>query len=237
MEKHSVNFSESEAYPLAERLFLKACRFDLGKAGDRRLLELSRQVRRDGLAGVNLAGRWASLGPDAYDGRSLALAGAGKLRAAVFGRIDRAAVKRAYVYIVTAGECLCAAGGGMTEQLFAYMWGTAYVDAARLKLEGEIRARAMDEAGGGFRMSPSISPGFYGMDNRGSLVINKFLEGEAISIRCLDTGVMLPLKSCSGLFLCTDGSVEVPGAECATCIGDRTGCAQCAAGDSPPPPW
>jgi hypothetical protein len=38
---------------------------------------------------------------------------------------------------------------------------------------------------------------------------------------------MLPVKTCSGVFLATDGSVGFSSEECLECVSNRSGCAQC----------
>jgi hypothetical protein len=136
-------------------------------------------------------------------------------------------------------------------KLYAHMWGTAYVDAGRVILENRIREQALAEpadggsagAGDGDRdpkgagsggpekgdpvLSPAFSPGFYGMDNKNNITIVDLLGAGEIGVRCVDTGVMLPIKTCTGIFFVTDDGVRFPGDECLVCIGNKKSSAEC----------
>jgi hypothetical protein len=234
VKKLPVEISEQEAYPLAERLFMSAGGFDLNKASHRRLHAIARQVRENGIDGIRIQARWASFGPEAYNGSSVSIGGE-ELRAEVFAQIAKEAVQGVYVYVITAGECLCGEEESSVKQFFAHMWGTAYVDAGRLLLESIIKeeaaAKTPGSRDGDFQLSPPFSPGFYGMQTADNIRIVRILGGEEMGIRCLDSGAMTPLKSCSGLFLRTDSTVIFPGRECLVCIGNKAGCTQCMIGN------
>ncbi|MDR1495810.1 MAG: hypothetical protein LBS67_02685 [Clostridiales Family XIII bacterium] len=221
---------ENEVFPLAERFFLRAAGFDLGTEKHSRMYADALAVRDEGIQGVRVEGFVAEYGAEVYDGEAVAV-GVERVSAVVFERIPPESVERVVLYVITAGECSCDKDDDIMSRLYAHMWGTAYVDAGRVILEGRIRERVLAElkAEGvpGSRLSPAFSPGFYGMDNRDSRAIVNLLGADEIGVSCVETGVMLPVKTCSGVFLVTYGSVDLPGEECLVCSGNRSGCAHC----------
>jgi hypothetical protein len=224
---------EGEVYPLAERFFLQAAGFDLDREKHRRMMDEAQRVRADGLAGIRVEGYTDRYGADVYDGAAVT-AGGRRIPAAVFGRVPAGAVREVILYVITAGECSVPDDVDLMTQLYAHMWGTAYVDAGRVVLEERIRDRIETDAvaavGSGASerlLSPAFSPGFYGMDNRDNAAIVDLLGASDVGVSCAESGVMLPIKTCSGVFLVTDGSVDFPGDECLACIGSKTGCADC----------
>jgi hypothetical protein len=234
---------EDEVYPLAERFFLKAAGFDHGNGKHRRMYEEAQRVRAGGLRGIRVEGFTDAYGADAYDGGAVT-AGGRRIAATVFGRVPAGAVRQVILYVITAGECGVPDDADLMTQLYAHMWGTAYVDAGRIILEDRIRDRiaagsgaaAESGAAGGANgaagasgrlLSPAFSPGFYGMDNRDNAALVDLLGAGDIGVSCADTGTMLPIKTCSGIFLVTDGSVDFPGDECLACIAGNAGCADC----------
>jgi hypothetical protein len=221
---------EEEVFPLAERFFLRAAGFDLSTEKHRRMYADALAVRDKGIGGVRVEGFTAEYSPEVYDGKAVAIGGE-RVPATVFGRFPRETVKRVILYVITAGECSCGEDEGIMSQLYAHLWGTAYVDAGRVILEGGIKERVLSRLKGegvsGPCLSPAFSPGFYGMDNRDNRVIVELLGAGEIGVSCVSSGVMLPVKTCSGVFLVTDGSVDFPGEECLVCSGNRTSCSQC----------
>jgi hypothetical protein len=223
---------EEEVFPLAERFFLRAAGFDLDTSKYRRMYEEAQAVREAGLGGIRVEGFYAGYGAEVYDGVGVEIGGE-RIVAIAFQQVPAEAVKMVVLYVITAGECGVLDDADIMAQLYAHMWGTAYVDAGRIMLETKIKEEMFAEVGGtlALGMSPGFSPGFYGMENKDNLTIVGLLGAGEIGVSCMDTGVMLPVKTCSGLFLITDGSVSCPGDECLVGIGNKTGCADCMIGN------
>jgi hypothetical protein len=223
---------EGEVFPLAERFFLKAAGFDLETEKHRRMYSEAQEVRAAGVGDIRVEGFYAVYGAGVYDGEAVAIGGE-RIAATAFRQVPQAAVRKTVLYVITAGECGVPGGADadIMAQLYAHMWGTAYVDAGRVMLETKIKdavfAEAASEGASSPAISPAFSPGFYGMENKDNITIINLLGAGDIGVSCMDTGVMLPVKTCSGIFLVTDGEVSFPGDECLVCIGNKTSCADC----------
>ncbi|MDR2486797.1 MAG: hypothetical protein LBD12_02410 [Clostridiales Family XIII bacterium] len=219
---------EAQARPLAEKLFLKAAGFDLeGKEKHQRMYAEALTVREEGLGGIQIQGSHVWLGPDAFDGTAVRVDG-DAMEATAFVRIPPEKVHGVVLYVVTAGECSFDDEDNVVRQLYAYMWGTAYVDAGRILMEG-LFAKEMPARTGSAscRLSPGFSPGFYGMPNQDSIPIVRHAGGKELGVRCTESGVMVPLKTCSGIFLLADADADFPGEECLVCTSSRGGCSSC----------
>jgi len=223
MESRDFSLDERDAHSQAEAEFLMAGGFDLGKEKHRKIVKRGRAVLERGLPGISIRGRYALCG-GCYGDSGVALGGA-RVWARPFGLIPAEKVRMAIPFVITAGECSCGEGEPVMDQLLAYMWGTAYVDAARSHFEALLRdGLGMED---GLSLSPPFGPGFYGMDNRDSTIICGALSSERIGVRAKESGVMMPEKTCSGIYLLAESGTEFPSDECMGCPASKEGCAYC----------
>lgn len=138
-----------------------------------------------------------------------------------FQQIEPAVVNGAWVYAVTAGEEE-AGGDGIMDQLYAHIWGTAYMDAAREELR-----KLLSE---GAEISDDFAPGFYGMPLGQMREICRLVDTGSIGVRAADNGTLRPARSCAGIYFeVSSGYRRISGA-CADCLGSSVGCSLCRAG-------
>ena len=109
----------------------------------------------------------------------------------------------------------------MTKQLYADLWGTAYLDAAREEFR-KILLKTKN-----LYLSESISPGFYGMSVEENIKICQILSGEKIGVSTNENGTMTPMKTCSGIYLAVDEPKYFLSADCKSCMGNPGGCIMC----------
>jgi hypothetical protein len=225
MDRQVFSISEADAHVLADRFFIEAGRFNLEKEKHVRMIDAARTVLEKGLSGIQIRGCFAAFSAEVYHENVIAI-GEEILKAEAFGRIHPDTVKWVVPYIVTSGDCLVEDENNIIDQLYAYMWGTAYVDAGRIMMEEMIKNQFIGDDED-VVLSPPIGPGFYGMDNRQSGNINRILGGDELGIKVVDSGVMLPIKSCSGLYLVTNKDADFPTEACIVCEANRDGCNHC----------
>lgn len=137
-------------------------------------------------------------------------------------------IKGIYVYVITGGDYYLD-DRPILDQLFADMWGTAYVDAGRENLAERIfedfkKRNTTDE---NIIISSSFGPGFYGMETGDVVKIFNLVDGEKIGVTCRDRGLMVPLKSCAGIYIAVESTTELPEFECETCLGNGKNCNFC----------
>lgn len=146
-----------------------------------------------------------------------------------FGLLEKEQVTGAYGYLITGGDYYLEEREIM-DQLLADIWGTAYVDAGRDALRDQLvedYQRRFPELAESLCLSDSFGPGYYGMKTRDTIKLLSLLEGDAIGVTCRESGVMVPLKSCTGIYLVTDSSAPLPDLECGTCLGNTGNCRLC----------
>lgn len=148
-----------------------------------------------------------------------------------FSLINPAAVKGVYLYAITAGD-YSMEDREIMDQLYADIWGTSYVDAGRIVLVDYILGDYFDKrkpAGeeDEIIITDSFGPGFYGMETGETRKIFELIDGSLIGVECRESGIMLPIKSCTGIYLVVDAGTELPGIECETCLGNAISCNMC----------
>ena len=148
-----------------------------------------------------------------------------------FSLINPKTVKGVYLYAITAGD-YSMDDREIMDQLFADIWGTSYVDAGRKILVDYIledfstkrkAAWTQDE----IMVSDSFGPGFYGMETGDTRKIFEVIDGREIGVECRGSGIMVPLKSCTGIYLIVEAGTELPGIECESCLGSIISCNMC----------
>lgn len=148
-----------------------------------------------------------------------------------FSLINPKAVKGVYLYAITAGD-YSMEDKEIMDQLLADIWGTSYVDAGRKILSDYIledfsvkrkAAGTEDE----IVVTNSFGPGFYGMETEDTRKIFEVIDGGEIGVECRESGIMVPLKSCTGIYLIVEAGTELPGIECESCLGSTISCNMC----------
>ena len=135
-----------------------------------------------------------------------------------FEQLSPAHISALYVYILTAGSFELDEKAPVLDQLYADVWGTAYVDAGLEILKQRLT---------GNKAAESFGPGFYGMDIDQVSKFFRILDGEKIDVRLRNHCLMLPLKSCSGFLVAVDDVSKLPAADCKSCRSDHAGCEFC----------
>ena len=214
-----ISFDSQMLQEESEQLFTKMGGLD--KAGKRieRIRELGTQIR-DVIEDLIEAKAIVSFYPAdqiTKDGMSIWIDGT-EIRCNAFEQIDTDQIKGAYVYFIYAGD-IYLEDRPIMDQLLIDMWGTAFVDSIR-KHFGEMLAEESN-------LSEEFGPGFYGMDVRQMIDLTKLTDPKKIGIEVRKTGIILPQKSCGGIYLAVeDGYVPLDTA-CADCIGTFSSCSYC----------
>lgn len=229
MKEHvqTIQLKEADLFDEAQALFIRYSGLDLSKEKHRRMMETACQAREAGLSGLDVRAAVSCWDGACLSGGVLSRKGH-SLECTAFSRITDGAVLCLYAFVVTAGECISAEDDPITSQLFAHTWGTAYVDAARMRLERvfcqDLRRSYPDILA---QLSPYYGPGFYGMPMTENQRLCAWLNADKIGVTTKENGLMLPLKSCSGLYMGLADPAAVPPESCEACAGNPKGCAYC----------
>ena len=219
--------SEQEAFPYAEKRFIRSCKFDLSKRKHQRMLELGRKVREDGLAGIDIRCIVQYYEPSVFRDGALHIDGK-EIGCNFFHRIPEESIEGVYLYLITAGECLFESEEQIMEFLYADIWGTNYVDAGievlRDRLNQDVKRRF---PGRDVKLTREFGPGYYGMTVEQAIPLFSILHGEDIGMKIKDSGLLIPQKSCSGIFFVVNDPDFDEGPECVDCVGSRLGCEFC----------
>ncbi len=224
MKNRLIFIDEKEVCKKARGYLVRFC------AGDKRMLEQAMNIRKSGLEGVGIKAVVSSYGRDVYSGGKIEIGGS-IFTCKAFERIKDRTVKAVYIYLLTAGECLFSEDDNIMDKLLADIWGTAYVEAAADLLKTyiikEIENIHPDSLGNSLYLSDKFGPGLYGMDIKQSIDFFKVLNAQKLGISVKESGVIVPPKSCVGLFLVVTDPRALPMRSCADCVGNAAGCNFC----------
>ncbi len=229
MINKKITIGEAAVQSLAEKRFIQACGFDLLRERDRRMMETGAKVRDDGMDGRGLKALVSFYGPEHFFDGAVRI-GETVVSCNYFDRIPREAVEGVYFYLLTAGACPSPREEDIMESLYADIWGTSYVEAGLQLLREQHLKRDMAERFPGRQvcLSEEFGPGYFGMSVIETKRFFSILDAAAIGVSVQDSGLMIPQKTCTGLYLVynrTDLKAE-PG--CIRCLGSTGGCRFCA---------
>lgn len=214
-----ITFDSEVLQDEAERLFLKMG--GLTQEGEKydKLRALGSKIRNDIEPRVDTKAIYSYFdsGQIHKEGASLTIDGV-EIACRAFEQIDRDQIRGAFVYFIYAGDYTMDEETIM-DQLLADMWGTAFVDAIREYFQHHLEEYA--------NLSDEFGPGFYGMDMLMMKELSRLVDPGRIGMEVRDNGILLPIKSCGGLYLdVEEGYVPLDNA-CMDCRGTMTSCSYC----------
>ncbi|QHI72947.1 hypothetical protein [Aminipila terrae] len=228
MKNQVILIDEKTAYPLAEKRFIKTCGFDLSTSKHQRMMKMGQKVREDGIEGIQIRALVSYYEPEVFlDGKIIV--GDTEISCNFFKQIPDCAVSGIYFYMLTVGECYFSSEENIMDFLYADIWGTNYVDAGIEILKEKLEADIKNKAGNENRafLSEEFGPGYFGMPVIESRKFFQVLNGEEIGVRVKENGLMIPQKTCTGLYFILNNPDIKAEPECLRCNGNSSGCNFC----------
>lgn len=201
----------------------------LAREGEKfdRMRERGFEIRERILDRINVRAVLSKVSSTGFSGNALSVNGI-QLICDTFEDLDLSKIREVYLYILTAGavELL---DEPIMDQLYSEFWGTSYVDAGRdylrQKLLEEYRQRHENHQD--VSISDSFGPGYFGMEMQEMEKFFQVLPAEKVSVSLKSSNLLLPLKSCAGLYVIGEGNMQMPCIDCGACLGTLTGCQFC----------
>lgn len=140
------------------------------------------------------------------------------LSCSAFEQVEPKTIEGVYIYALSVGDF------GLPEepimdQLYADIWGTAFTDAARILLRKGLEKES--------KLSDSFGPGFYGMDVSQMQQLASLLNFKDLEIQLRSSRIIIPLKSCAGLYFQATKEYQALNKECENCMGTHSSCQFC----------
>ncbi len=228
MRNQLITIPEERIHKRAEARFIQTCGIDpAGSRKHQRMMAQGMKVRDQWLDQVDIKAVVSYYDADAFSG------GAARADGAVFDcnyftRIPEDTVEGVYFYMLTGGECFLGSEDNIADMLFADIWANSYVDSGIEALRADHIIPHMREVFGDRHLilSQEFGPGYFGMDMTKTRDFEKVLDNSSIGVEVRETGLMIPQKSCSGLFLVLNKELKKEPA-CRRCMGNRSGCEFC----------
>lgn len=217
MEHTFFTIDEKACNELAYEIFMKTSGINKEGRKFRRMQEAAMRMRDQIEDNVQIRAAYVYYEDVRLEGDT-ALIGGQSFRCNAFQQVDPGVVKGAYIYALSAGDYGFPEENIM-DQLYADIWGTAFTDAARLLLQERLGQAA--------RLSDSFGPGFYGMDVSAMEQVAALIDFKALDIELRSSRVLLPLKSCAGLYFSVSDDYREINRSCQDCLGTYTSCQLC----------
>lgn len=148
-------------------------------------------------------------------------------KSVAFEKLNPATVKRVYVYGITLSDTTLE-WADFLEAFYAEAWGVAYIDAGRSVLQAYLFNQCeADWSEESLYFSDSFGPGFYGMEITENKKLFQVLDGAKIGITLNESCMMIPEKSCSGIYFVTTKPLGKFEKACIKCHKSIHGCQFC----------
>ena len=220
-----INFSEEDAYPHAREEFIRMCGFKPDSVKHEKMLNSAMKIRSLGMDKLNIQALISVFEPDVLGENFIEINGV-RLHCDSVYMMEKEKIHKVLFYILTVDECGCASED-ILDRIYADFWGTAYVDAAFRLFLKDVGARCTTGAGTKLTLSEAFGPGYYGMPTEEMKTIFMILDGNKIGVKCLESNVMTPIKSCTGLLFAIEEGAKMPEISCKYCLGNKSGCRYC----------
>lgn len=122
----------------------------------------------------------------------------------VFGQLSPEKLRQAFVYFLTVGDCP-APEGSLVDLLIYDTWGTVLVEATRAQLETYLQEKNAPLA-----LSCSYGPGYFDIPRPAMLSLPKLADPTKIGIEVMENTLLLPQKSCAGIYLTATDATGFP---------------------------
>ena len=233
MEKKIIDIKEETVSFHARKSFMESCGFDMGKSETSAMIHMADEVRSRMHNTINLKAVVTRFGQEVFEEGKVVI-GDEEFKCNFFSQIPETAVEEIYFYVVTAGKCELKKQGDVKimDQLFADIWGNAYVEAAAAEIkenviEKEIKGRF---PGMNVCLSDEFGPGYFGMPVSESGKFAEILDAEQIKVYVNENGLMMPPKTCTGMYLVLNRNDIKAENACIRCQGNPSGCRFCSVG-------
>ncbi|GAB1477219.1 hypothetical protein MASR2M70_20570 [Bacillota bacterium] len=223
-EKELITISFQEIFPAAEQYFLKTAGLDKSNEKHNRMWTRALEIYEEMQAKWDINAVVYYMAPEKVRGRDIFFSGV-IISCNGFEGLDYGLINGAYFYLITAGNAHTDSGQ-VIDQLYADIWGTSLVDAARDLIRDRIQSKDNEKGEGRF-LSPSFGPGYYGMELSHTSAIFRIIDPSTVNVMLSPGGMMIPQKSVTGLYLSIKDKGMMPPASCESCIGGASGCAFC----------
>ena len=201
MKQHIITFPNPAELAAPTDLFVQYTRMDLTKKRQQKMLEQAVAMYPDVCNMVKLQAIITEADSFSVDGEALTMDGV-TFHSTAFADLKPEQLHKAYGYFLTIGKCMPRDDAGLVEILIVDTWGSILVDICR-----EMLIQKLQDMNPGLALSPSFGLGFYGVSREQALQLKEFVDPAPIGMEVMDNALVLPQKSCAGIFL-TAGTDE-----------------------------
>lgn len=223
MQNQVIYFDKEPYRHVAQRRFSEMCGYDRNRRYPQRRVERSLSSLAEIDDQIQIRGIISEFPGECIYGGRMDLSGQ-TLFCQALEQIPEGHIRKLFLYILTLGE-VSYSETSVLNQVYYDIWQTAYMDVARIMLRDYLQTHL---TGPKDYLSPSVGPGFYGMDVGDLVKYFTILDHRKIDVRLLESGFMMPAKSFAGFSLVTTTAVDVlQRKDCMHCLSQGKTCVFC----------
>ena len=128
-----------------------------------------------------------------------------RLEAEIFCQLPPEHLRQAFIYFLAVGDCPQPETDSLVDLLIYDTWGTILVETARAQLERYLQQK--DES---LALSCSYGPGYFNIPRTMILSLRELVDPSKIGMEIMDNTLMLPQKSCAGVYLMATDDTGFP---------------------------
>ncbi|MEA4988791.1 MAG: hypothetical protein VB095_12105 [Anaerovorax sp.] len=226
MNQQIISFATNDAIDKARNYFIQTCGLNFDQNKHVRMMQIAESILEEGVRDIHMQALISEFGNEVLN-EDLMTIDKVAFQCNAFSRLEHDKVLGIFPYILTVGE-VSTKSESISDQLFADIWGTSFVDTARDLLQREIEEyvnKKWDRTD--IVVSSSFGPGFFGMDVTMMRNFFEVLDGDKINVELRGNSLLVPLKSCAGFYIAVEDEWVLPPADCINCIGNTGGCHFC----------
>lgn len=226
MKEQLIHINTAEVDALAEMNFIQTCGLDQPGEKYEKMKADGFRIRDKLRPLISIKALVKSFEGVVVEKDQLSLEGL-NFKSIAFEKINPITVKRVYMYGITLSD-ITLEWEDFLETFYADAWGVAYIDAGRRLLETHLFKQCKEAwIGESIYFSDSFGPGFYGMDVTENKKIFQVLDGSKIGVVLNESCMMIPEKSCSGIYFATTVPLGKSEKACVQCRESVHGCQFC----------
>lgn len=226
MNQQIISFATYDAEEKARNYFVQTCGLDFDKNKHVRMMQIAESILKEGIGDIHIKALISEFGNEVLKEDLMALDKV-VFQCNAFSQLEQKKVLAIFPYILTVGE-VSTKSESISDQLFADIWGTSFVDTARDLLQSTLEEYVSKKWNRtDIVVSSSFGPGFYGMDVTMMCNFFEVLDGNKINVELRGNSLLVPLKSCAGFFIAVEDEWVLPPADCQNCKGNSGGCQFC----------
>lgn len=225
LQEKIMTIPTEEVYETSEPYMAAICGYEREGTSAQKTKKKAMQVRESLFDGTSMDILYAPFSPDCVRPDGFLIDGV-QIECSKLSGIPAESILSGYVFMFHA-PMPDLSSFPVSRMYLADSWQTSFVDAGRNFIRRKFHELAGTELSREIYITDTIAPGMCGMPAAKVKSFFELLDGSKIDIELLESGMMNPVKSFTGIFLILDRESVIQTSDCSQCLSGHTNCEYC----------